>query len=203
MKVLPFGEEALLLEYSGLAEVIAAAASLRASPAPGIVDVVPAARTVLVRFDATVTTRSDVERWVGAASTTAPPAPSTAVVRIPVRYDGPDLEAVAETLSLSVADLIAWHTGRLWTSAFIGFAPGFAYLSSSEPGFAIPRRSTSRAVVPAGSVALADDFTGVYPRSSPGGWQLVGTTDALLWNERRPQPALLPPGTRVRFEAVG
>lgn len=203
MKVLPFGEEAVLLEYPRLSEVIAAAASLRAAPAVGIVDVVPAARTVLVRFDAAVTSRADVERWAGAASTGPPPEPSTDVVRIRVRYDGPDLDAVAEALSLSVGDLIAWHTRTLWTSAFIGFAPGFAYLSGPEPALVVPRRSTSRAVVPAGSVAMAGGFSGIYPRNSPGGWQLIGTTDAPLWDERRPAPALLPPGARVRFEAIG
>ena len=203
MNVLPFGEEAVLLEYPGLGEVIAAAAALRTAPTAGIADVVPAARTVLVRFDPSVTTRADVERWIRAASTGRAPEPSTDLVRIPVRYDGPDLEAVAESLAVSVRELVVWHTETLWTSAFIGFAPGFAYLSGPEPGPTVPRRSTSRAVVPAGSVALAGGFTGIYPRNSPGGWQLVGTADATLWDERRPQPALLPPGTRVRFEAVG
>jgi len=203
VRILPFGEEAVLAEYPDLPAVLAAASALRAAHRPGVVDIVPAARTVLVRFDASVTSRADIERWVGAASTGTPPAPTTDLVRIAVRYDGPDLESVAQSLSLSVEQLIARHTGALWTSAFIGFAPGFAYLSSPDPALVVPRRSTSRAAVPAGSVALAGGFTGIYPRSSPGGWQLVGRTDAALWDERRPRPALLPPGTQVRFEAVG
>jgi KipI family sensor histidine kinase inhibitor len=127
------------------------------------------------------------------------PAPS---VEIPVRYDGPDLDDVAALAGCRRDELIALHTGALYTAAFIGFAPGFAYLTGGDDRLVVPRRAAPRSAVPAGSVALAAGYCGIYPRESPGGWQLIGTTDAELWNTARAEPALLAPGTRVRFIRV-
>ncbi|BDZ44921.1 hypothetical protein GCM10025866_08300 [Naasia aerilata] len=123
-----------------------------------------------------------------------------AAVRIPVSYDGPDLGETAQLLGLSIAELIRRHTAAEWECAFVGFAPGFAYLVSDDLDLAVPRLATSRERVPAGSVGLAGAFSGVYPRESPGGWRIVGSTAVPLWDETRSPPALLPPGTRVRFE---
>src|SRR5690606_25340633 len=126
--------------------------------------------------------------------------PHSAEVSIPVRYDGEDLDEVARLLDVSVAEIINRHLAADWQVAFSGFAPGFGYAVGSDPLFDVPRRSSPRTRVPAGSVALAGHFTGVYPRESPGGWQLIGRTDAVMWDIRRDPPALLAPGTLVRFE---
>lgn len=121
-------------------------------------------------------------------------------VEIPVRYDGPpDLVEVGKLTGLGVDGVIDAHTAASWTVAFIGFAPGFAYLTSNERKLEVPRRSDPRRQVPAGAVGLAGPFSGVYPRSSPGGWQLIGTTELSVWDAERRPPALLLPGTTVTF----
>lgn len=201
MRVLPFGDRALLAELDGLDAVLALHAALTAAPPPGVEDVVPAARTILLRVDPAVLPLPAAQRWL-ADTVPVPRARARGdLVRIPVRYDGPDLGETAELLNLTPNELVARHTGATWTSGFLGFAPGFAYLVT-DADLAVPRLPTSRPRVPAGSVALAGPYSAVYPRESPGGWRLIGTTDAALWDETRRAPALLPPGTRVRFEAV-
>jgi KipI family sensor histidine kinase inhibitor len=116
-----------------------------------------------------------------------------------VRYDGDDLADVAVAAGLSVADVIALHSGAEYRVAFCGFMPGFSYLVGLHPRLQLPRRATPRTRVPAGSVAIADAFTGVYPRQSPGGWHLLGYTDLTMWDDRRTPAATLPPGAVVRF----
>jgi KipI family sensor histidine kinase inhibitor len=122
-----------------------------------------------------------------------------AVVELPVRYDGADLIPLAAELGCSPEALLQRHAAGEYTVAFCGFAPGFAYLSGLDPALHVPRLASPRTAVPAGSVAIAGEYTGVYPRSSPGGWRLLGRTDAVLWDLDREPPALLTPGTRVRF----
>ena len=121
---------------------------------------------------------------------------------IDVVYDGADLTEVAGLTGMAAGEVIAAHTGTPWRVGFGGFAPGFAYLVGGDPRLHVPRRAEPRTRVPAGSVALAGEFSGVYPRESPGGWQLIGRTDAVLWDVERPQPALLTPGMWVRFRAL-
>ncbi|GAA0229942.1 5-oxoprolinase subunit PxpB [Cryptosporangium japonicum] len=184
------------------AELIDAAdpAALRAEivrrALPGVEDVVPGARTVLVRFRPG--TRADLS-W--AASWRAPEAAERAghEVEIPVHYDGPDLAEVAAYADLTPGDVVARHSGAVYTVAFTGFAPGFGYLTGLPEPLRVPRRSTPRTRVPTGAVGLAGEFTGVYPRPSPGGWQLIGHTDRTLWDLAADPPALLTPGDRVRF----
>jgi KipI family sensor histidine kinase inhibitor len=132
---------------------------------------------------------------------TEPIAPGEPLV-IDVVYDGVDLDEVAELSGLTTAQVIDAHTANPWNVGFCGFAPGFAYLVGGDPRLAVPRRSEPRPAVPAGAVGLAGEFTGIYPRRSPGGWQLIGHTDAALWDIDRPAPALLTPGTRVQFRAA-
>ena len=120
-------------------------------------------------------------------------------VEIAVDYDGPDLDEVGRLTGLGARGVVDAHTGQVWTVAFVGFAPGFGYLVGEDARLHVPRRADPRTRVPAGAVALAGEFSGVYPRPSPGGWQLVGTTDVRLWDLDGEPPALLRPGVRVRF----
>ncbi|MGW6129575.1 5-oxoprolinase subunit B family protein [Cellulomonas sp. NPDC055163] len=206
MRVLPYGERAFLLDVAGLDEVRVLDAALRADPPPGTEDLVPAARTVLVRF-AAGTSAGDVEEHVRAAwrravqggGSTRDAPPSEGVVHLGVHYDGPDLDEVAGLTGLTRAEVVARHTGRDHVVAFGGFMPGFAYLTGVDPALHVPRRSSPRERVPPGSVALAGEYTAVYPAATPGGWRLLGRSDAVLFDPGRAQPALLLPGTRVRF----
>ncbi|MDT0345414.1 5-oxoprolinase subunit PxpB [Streptomyces litchfieldiae] len=200
MNVLPVGEHALLVELpTGDAALALHAELLRrraAGTLPQVTDIVPAARTVLLDgVGAPGPLAADLARW-----DIPPLAPDThATAEIPVRYDGPDLAEVAARWGVPEEEVGRIHAGTEFRVAFCGFAPGFGYLTGLPERYAVPRRATPRTSVPAGSVALAGSYTGVYPRSSPGGWQLIGTTDAVLFDPAREPAALLTPGTRVRF----
>jgi KipI family sensor histidine kinase inhibitor len=195
------GDRALLVEFDDADQVVGFHRSLRADPPAGLVESVPAARTVLVVFDAAVTSAS---RLAGELATRRPDgspaaAPSGDLIEVPVVYDGPDLHEVASRTGLPVDALVARHSGSLYTVAFCGYAPGFAYLTGLDPTLRLPRRSSPRTRVPAGAVAIADEFSAIYPRAGPGGWHLLGQTDIPLWTLDRATPALLRPGDRVRF----
>ncbi|GAA3747179.1 allophanate hydrolase subunit 1 [Leifsonia bigeumensis] len=207
MKVLPFGDRALLAEFESLDEAMGAFRALEAARAPGVIELVPAARTVLVRIDPGRMSLTAARNWLESTRLDTKASATGAIVTIPVRYDGPDLASTAEILGLSTDELVSRHSGTAWRCAFIGFAPGFAYLVDAEStggraGLDVPRRATSREAVPAGAVGLAGEFTGIYPRSSPGGWQLIATTEVTLFDPDREHPALIAPGTTVRFEVV-
>ncbi|MDP9445118.1 MAG: allophanate hydrolase subunit 1 [Actinomycetota bacterium] len=202
LRVLPCGDTALLVEVPSLAEAMALHAALTEADLPGVVELVPGARTVLVRFDARRVSAGEVGRRVGEVPVgPGVPAPAGAegVVEIAVRYDGPELEEVGAVTGLGPRGVVDVHTGALWRVAFSGFAPGFAYLTAGDERLRVPRRETPRTSVPAGAVGLAGEFTGVYPRPSPGGWQLIGRTDVVVWDLDRDPPALLRPGAQVRF----
>jgi KipI family sensor histidine kinase inhibitor len=199
MRVLPSGSTALLVELDGLEEVLGLYAALVAEPLEGVVDVVPAARTVLLVTDPAVTTLAAVEQAVRQARPRTDRGDREDLVELPVVYDGADLADVAGLLEVEPAEVVRRHTGAEWTVAFCGFAPGFGYLTQDGGGWDVPRRSTPRTKVPPGSVALAGEFSGVYPRESPGGWQLIGRTDVAVFDLGRDPAALLRPGVRVRF----
>ncbi|MCI0383719.1 allophanate hydrolase subunit 1 [Streptomyces sp. CNQ085] len=202
-RVLPVGRRALLLEV-GSAEraqaLHAELARLRATgELPGVEEIVPAAATVLLDG---LEDPGALTRWLrGREFPGAAPAGTAAVV-LPVRYDGPDLAEVAALWGVDEEEAVAVHTGTEFRVAFCGFAPGFGYLTGLPGELGVPRRAVPRTSVPPGSVGLAGAYTGVYPRTSPGGWQLIGRTDAVLWDVCREPAALLAPGTRVRFEAM-
>jgi KipI family sensor histidine kinase inhibitor len=164
----------------------------------GVVDVVPAATTVLVTFDLPPDL-DDVRGALGslAASVDRPRASET--VEVPTRYDGEDLASVAEAAGMSIDDVVALHAAGEYTVSFCGFAPGFGYLDGLPAALQMPRRPTPRTRVPAGSVAIAAGYSAVYPRESPGGWHLIGRTSLVLFDALRDPPALLSPGFRVRF----
>jgi KipI family sensor histidine kinase inhibitor len=218
-RVAPFGDAALLVTIGDRADpALARRASATARAIedaragwPGIGRPVPAHATVLVPFDPLAVdpddARAAIVRLLAEATTDGqraedqevPPAPP---IEIAVRYggaDGPDLDALAERHGLRPADVIDLHAAATHTVLFLGFAPGFAYLAGLPPELVTPRLTTPRERVPAGSVAIAGEHSGVYPRRMPGGWNLIGRTDAPLFEPERDPPALLLPGARVRF----
>ncbi|MFC4004231.1 5-oxoprolinase subunit PxpB [Prauserella oleivorans] len=199
MRVLPCADSGLLVELAGLDEVRALHAALEAAPPAGVLDLVPAARTLLLVLDPALADPAEVERAVRTAEPADVSQGSGELLRVPVVYDGADLAEVAALTGLTEREVVTEHTGTEWTVAFGGFAPGFGYLTGGSPKLEVPRRAESRTRVPAGSVGLAGTFSGIYPRSSPGGWQLIGHTDLVLWQVDRDPPALLRPGVRVRF----
>ena len=201
MRVLTASDRILLIEARDLDEAMRW--NLAWADVPGVVERVPGARTVLVRFDPLRTSADALAAALEATPTDAVQTMPTREAVIPVRYDGEDLDDVARLLSVSREELVRRHLAAAWRVAFSGFAPGFGYAVSGDPLFDVPRRSTPRTRVPAGSVGLAGPFTGVYPRATPGGWQLIGRTDTVMWDIDRDPPALLSPGTRVRFERAG
>ncbi|MFC5285773.1 allophanate hydrolase subunit 1 [Actinokineospora guangxiensis] len=201
MRLRRCGADSVLVELGSLGEVAAARAVL--AGLPGLVDLVPAARTVLATFSGGVP--RGVEDALRAADLSAVPAPAGETVVLPTVYDGPDLELAATTANLSPDEVVALHTGAEYTVAFTGFAPGFGYLTGLPAPLRQARLASPRTKVPAGAVGVAGEFTGVYPRPSPGGWRLLGRlADGAppLFDPEREPPALLAPGHRVRFEAV-
>jgi KipI family sensor histidine kinase inhibitor len=204
VKFLPVGGSALLIELDRLEDVLALHAEIdrrRAGGwAPSLVDVIPSARAILLDG---VTDRDALAGQIRGWRVPPAPAPDGPVVEVPCRYTGDDLAAVAAAWRVSPAEVARIHTAQSYRVAFCGFSPGFAYLSGLPRRFALPRLPNPRTTVPAGSVAVADTYTGVYPRPSPGGWQIIGHTDAVLWDPAKEPPALLAPGHRVRFVDVG
>jgi KipI family sensor histidine kinase inhibitor len=198
MRILTASDHALLVEAADLDEAMRLNAAW--DGVLGVAERIPGARTVLVRFDPLLVSAADLADALAATEIDTAHLPATGEVTVPVRYDGEDLDEAASLLGVSADELVNRHLAADWKVAFSGFAPGFGYVVSSDPLFDVPRRSSPRTRVPAGSVALAGQFTGVYPRESPGGWQLIGRTDALMWDIDRDPPALLSPGTTVRFE---
>lgn len=193
MELKPCGDRAILLDCADLDEALAWHAAL--SPR---VEAVLGARTVLLRGEP-ATLRRLVTDTRPARFDRAQPSGTT---RIPVTYDGPDLAEVATLTGLTTDEVVAAHTGSPWTVAFAGFAPGFAYLTGGDARLRVPRRDSPRPRVESGAVGLAGEFSGVYPRASPGGWQLIGRTAVPLWDLERDPPALLMPGATVWFEPV-
>ncbi|MDO7869420.1 5-oxoprolinase subunit B family protein [Nocardioides jiangxiensis] len=191
--VRPVGHAAALVEVADAAAALALSLWLRERLQA--VDIVPAAATVLVDGCAVADLHAVVGHWTGESAAASGP-----LVEVPVVYDGPDLPALAGQLGLSPAEVVAQHAAVEHVVAFCGFAPGFGYLQGSV--WDVPRLASPRPRVEPGSVALAGGWTGIYPSASPGGWQLVGRTDAVLWDPSRESPALLAPGTRVRFRPV-
>ena len=204
-----YGDQALLLEFESTAEVLGWTEALREAELLGVLDIVPGSRTVLIklagpRYQAPTRQRlGKLHVAPGALSELAPPADGHADVEIDVIYDGEDLDEVAQLTGLTPDQVVAAHTATPWRVGFGGFAPGFAYLVGGDPRLEVPRRAEPRTKVPKGAVGLAGEFSAAYPRESPGGWQLIGRTDAVLWDVDRDKPALLTMGMSVQFRAVG
>jgi KipI family sensor histidine kinase inhibitor len=204
VRLRPAGERGLLVEVGELETVHRLHAALRELDPPGVVELVPAYRTLLVLADPDRTGMLD-ELAARLPALELPPAEAVAgePVEVPVTYDGEDLEEVAGLTGLAVDEVIRRHTAPEYTVAFLGFSPGFPYLVGLDPALEVPRRDTPRTSIPAGSVGLAGTQTGIYPTASPGGWQLIGRTDVTLFDPGRDPPALLAPGGRLRFTVAG
>jgi KipI family sensor histidine kinase inhibitor len=203
LRILRYGQRAVLVEVGDLTQAHDLYEALRRDRPQGATELVPAARTVLVGYDPARTNHDRLSTDIaGIARTARDPASIRAggsAIEIPIRYDGPDLADVAKMTGLSEPEVVARHLAAEYTVAFCGFAPGFGYLTGMDPALRLRRRDIPRTRVPAGAVALADEFTGVYPRESPGGWHIIGHTGLRIWDVERDPPALLAPGTRVRF----
>ncbi|MEP7090773.1 MAG: allophanate hydrolase subunit 1 [Nocardioidaceae bacterium] len=203
--MLAYGDRALLLELGDAGRVLAWTDALGRARLPGVGDLVPAAATLLV----VIAEGADVAAVRSALEGFEEPDPSAQrpedgdVLEVPVSYDGPDLAEVARLTGLTEAEIVEAHTSTTWRVAFGGFAPGFGYLVGGDARLVVPRRESARTSVPAGAVGLAGEFSGVYPRESPGGWQLIGTTSLPMWDPERDPPAVLLPGARVRFVVAG
>ncbi|MDO5745350.1 MAG: urea amidolyase family protein [Micrococcaceae bacterium] len=194
------GTRSVLVELDDLDSVLALGALLEASPLPGQLDVLAAACTILIKTDSWASARKIAAAVPALELGSAPPNTGT-LVKVPVHYDGEDLAEVSRLTGMSTESIINTHVSQVWRAAFGGFAPGFAYLRGENKMLEVPRRGTPRTSVPSGAVALAGDYSAVYPRASPGGWQLIGHTDAVLWDLDRENPALIRPQDRVQFTA--
>jgi KipI family sensor histidine kinase inhibitor len=204
VRLRPAGERGLLVEVEELETVHRLHAALRQLDPPGVVELVPGYRTVLIVADPERAGVLD-ELAAGLPGLELPPAGAVAgeTVEIPVSYDGEDLPEVAGLTGLEADEVVRRHTAPEYTVAFLGFSPGFPYLVGLDPALEVPRRDTPRTSIPAGSVGLAGNQTGIYPTASPGGWQLIGRTEVTLFDPARDPPALLAPGTRLRFTVAG
>ncbi len=201
--VLPAGPRALLVELDGRQETQAFHAEVlrrrAAGELPDVREIVPGERTVLL--DGIARGAAALARELRTWPVPPPQRDAGEAVELPVLYDGPDLAHVAEAWGVAVDEVARIHAGTAFRVAFCGFAPGFGYLTGLPDHLHLPRRATPRTRVPAGAVALAGPYTGVYPRPSPGGWQLIGRMPdpGPLWDPHREPAALLGPGARVRF----
>ncbi|MGW3961960.1 5-oxoprolinase subunit PxpB [Amycolatopsis sp. NPDC005003] len=191
------GEDAALLDCDSLEQMRAAHATVLAARPPGVVDLVPGARSLLVVGGVVA-----VRALLDAADLTHPPSAEPREVTLDVRYDGEDLSLIAADAGVSPEAVVSMHAEAVYTVAFTGFAPGFGYLTGLPPQLRQPRLESPRTRVPAGSVGIAGEFTGVYPRESPGGWRLLGHTSATLFDPHADPPALFAPGDRVRFRSI-
>lgn len=205
--VRPVGDRGALVELDDNQAVHVFARHLRERYADRLIDVVPGHRTVLLTWRSPIPdddlTLAAQEAAAQGAGATGPPAASTAEpITIPVTYDGPDLSVVAQLTGMSPESVAARHQAALYSVAFVGFAPGFAYLIGGDPLLRVKRRERPRTRVPAGALALAGEYTAIYPAQSPGGWQLIGSATVRMFDQSRTPPALLEPGAAVRFQAT-
>lgn len=196
------GDAGWLLDLNDNRSVHRWAAAVRAAGLPGITEVVPGLTTLLVTIDPVLTTAAALRTALEGLDPGDHEIGEPGRHVVDVCYDGEDIDDVAELTGLTPAEVVAAHTGTPWRVAFCGFAPGFSYLVGGDPRLRVPRRDEARVRVPAGSVAIAGEFSSVYPRVSPGGWRLLGHTDAVLWSLESEPPALLLPGDVVEFHDV-
>lgn len=199
MRCLPVNLNSFLVELDSLDEVLALHQSLLAKPIAAISELIPAARTLFIYFDRRMQSAKEIAMELRQRDLTRGETTAGNLITIPVSYDGEDLDFVAQHLDITTDEVIRRHTQSRYQVAFTGFAPGFAYMVNGESQLHVPRRSSPRVKIPQGAVALAGEFSGIYPKDSPGGWQLIGHTNVAMWDLTRSVPALLQPGDEVQF----
>lgn len=202
MKFRYFGDSALLAEVASSAAAQQLRRALLQADIAGVRELVPGYNTLLIEFDPLILDTAKLERRLPKLSEQAPPIWEQREHEISVRYDGEDLHEVARLAGIGIAEVIQRHCAPLYTVAFLGFAPGFPYLSGLDPKLQVPRLKSPRIRVAAGSVAIAGEFAGIYPQATPGGWRVLGHTDAVLFDAGHAQPALLMPGDKLRFRPL-
>jgi KipI family sensor histidine kinase inhibitor len=200
VRIRSFGSRGALVELTGNDAVHVVAAHLRRHFDDCLDELIPGHSTVLITWKRPIG-RSELVSAIGEAEHRIPELAAGEPIVIVAVYDGPDLSSVAEIVGLSPEEVVRRHTAPTYRVGFIGFAPGFAYLLDGDPMLQVARRSEPRTRVPAGSVAIAGEYSTIYPSPSPGGWQLIGTTSVRTFDPRRTPPALIEPGAAVRFQA--
>lgn len=213
MRFLAAGDTAVIVEFGDRIDrvvsdrVLRLSALVRAASLPGVVETVPTCRSLMVHYDPLATTgtklNAALEKLLDSSRDEAKPVK---LWRIPACYaasHAPDLAEVAQRTGLSAEEVVRLHSGTRFHTYMIGFVPGFPYMGDLPAPLSLPRRADPRIRVPAGSIAIATNMTGIYPLESPGGWHLIGATPIRLFDLRQPRPALLSPGDAVRFEAIG
>jgi KipI family sensor histidine kinase inhibitor len=208
---LPFGEAALLLEAGPATPltnrfVLALSEQIMSAPPPGLIAAVPAIHSLLLSFDPLLLSHSQLRAQLAPLLDQLRPAPEqpARILSLTVRYggaDGPDLDEVAQTLGMSPDEVVTLHCAHVYRVLMLGFAPGFPYLGPLPEPLHLPRRATPRRAVPPGSVAIAAGMSGIYPARLPGGWHLIGRTEAVMFDPQAEPPALLAAGDGVRFVA--
>jgi KipI family sensor histidine kinase inhibitor len=198
MNLRPMGEGAVLVEVEDCAEAHALRRALLDAPLPGVRELIPGQASLLIVADPLILDLRSVAARLPAIAHTSPA--TGRLHEFTVAYEGEDLDPVAKQLGMAPEELVRRHTAPLYDVAFLGFVPGFPYLAGLDPALRLPRRARPRTRVPAGSVAMADGYTGIYPQETPGGWHILGRCAVRLFDAARAQPALLMPGDRVRFK---
>ncbi len=189
-------------------QAIALAARLQARVGHLVRDIVVGYCSLGVHYDPLLTDITVLERAIDEETGNVPDEQTTAdrpIVEIAVRYggiEGPDLEGVAEFAGCTAAEVVERHASQTYRVYMLGFVPGFAYMGRVEPSIAAPRHRVPRERVPAGSVGIAGEQTGVYPMATPGGWRLIGRTETLMFDAALATPNLVRPGDRVRFVPI-
>ena len=194
------GDAALLVETRDGNEAQQLRRALAAEVIPGLRQMVPGHSSLLIAVDPLVTDLDALAERLPSLLRTPEPAPAPKLHEIGVRYGGDDLEAVAAELSMGAEEVVRRHSAPIYSVAFLGFTPGFAYLTGLDPKLVLPRLASPRTHTPEGAVALAGEFTGIYPQATPGGWRVLGLSTAKLFDPARSAPAVLAPGDRVRFK---
>ncbi len=208
--IVRLGDDALIITFAQSiswdvgVRVRAAAMRIRNMQINSVIDVVPAYTTIAVYFDCVLTSFESAAAAIAAAVNMAEEGAQdhSTLIEIPVRYDGADLSEVAERTGLTIEGVIELHSSRTYRAYMSGFAPGFTYLGELDDALVLPRRAVPRVHVAAGSVAIAGAQTSVYPLNTPGGWHLIGTTSAVMFDALRDPPALVRAGDSVRFVRV-
>ena len=202
MNVRHMGDGALLVQVRDSAEAQRLRHVLDAEQVPGMRQLVPGYDSLLIAVDPLVTDLDMLARRLPELLRAPQQASISRQHEIPVRYAGEDLDAVATALGMDAAEVVRRHSAATYTVAFLGFAPGFAYLTGLDPALHVSRLATPRTRTPEGAVAVAGEFTGVYPQATPGGWRVLGFTTNRLFDAARASPALFAPGDHVRFKVI-